>query len=51
MPLSQLRRRRKDNIKMDPKEIGWKYLNWIVLAEDRDKRQAVVNAMMNLRIL
>jgi hypothetical protein len=36
---------------VDPKQIAWVDLNWIVLAEDRDKRQAVVNAVMNLRVL
>ena len=50
-PLRRLRRRWKDNIKVDPKQIAWVDLNWIVLAEDRDKRQAVVNAVMNLRVL
>ena len=50
-PLSRLRLRWKDNIKMDPKEIRWKDLNWIVLAEDRDKRQAVVSAVMNRQVL
>jgi hypothetical protein len=50
-PLRRLRRRWKGNIKMDPKEIGWEDLNWIVLPQDRDKRQTVVNAVMNLRVL
>jgi hypothetical protein len=36
---------------MDPTERGWEDLNWIVLAEDREKRQAAVNAVMNLRVL
>jgi len=48
-PLRRLRRRWKNNIKMDPKETGWEDLNWIVLPHDRDKRQTVVNAVMNLR--
>ena len=45
------RSRWEDTIKMDPKEIGWEDLNCVVLAEDSDKWQAVVNAVMNLRVL
>jgi hypothetical protein len=41
----------EDNIKMDTKEIGWEDLNWIVLAEDSDKWQAVVDAVKDLRVL
>jgi hypothetical protein len=35
---------------MDLGERGWGGVNWIGLAEDRDKRRALVNAVMNLRI-
>ena len=35
---------------MDLKEIGWGGVRWIDLAEDRDRWQAVVNAVMNLRV-
>jgi len=34
---------------MDLQEIGRVGLDWIDLAEDTDRRQAVVNAVMNLR--
>jgi hypothetical protein len=34
---------------MDFGEIGWGNMNWIALIQDRDKRGALVNAVMNLR--
>jgi hypothetical protein len=42
-----------DNIKMDPREIGWDGmdwigLDWIDLAEDRDRWRPLVNTVMNL---
>jgi len=41
----------KDNVgKMDLQEIRWKSVHWIDLAQDTDRRQTVVNALMNLRI-
>ena len=43
------RYRRYDNIKMDPKEIIWEGLDWIALAQDRDKWWALVNLVMNLQ--
>jgi hypothetical protein len=36
---------------MDLREIGWGFMEWIYLAQDRDHGQAVVNAVMNLRVL
>jgi hypothetical protein len=36
---------------MDLREIGWGSIEWIQLAQDRDRWQAVVNTVMNLRIL
>jgi hypothetical protein len=38
-----------DNIKMDLGEIGWGGVDWIGLAQDRDKWRAVVNGLMNFR--
>jgi hypothetical protein len=39
-----------DNIEMDLREIGWGDLDWIDLAQDRDKLRALVNTVMNLRV-
>jgi hypothetical protein len=50
-PLERPRHRWEDGIKMDLKEIGWGGVEWIHLAQDRDRRQALVNAVMNLRVL
>jgi hypothetical protein len=49
-PLGSPRRRWVDNIKMDLFEIGWGGVDWIGLAQDRDKWRALVNAVMNLRV-
>jgi hypothetical protein len=35
---------------MDLKELGWGGMDWIDMAEDRDRWWALVNAMMNLRV-
>jgi hypothetical protein len=48
--LGRSRRRWVDNIKMDLLEIGWSGVDWIGLAQDRDKWRALVNAVMNLRV-
>ena len=47
-PLGRPRRRWKDNIKMGLQEVGWG-MDWIDLAQDRDRWRALVNAVMNLR--
>jgi hypothetical protein len=49
-PLARPRRRWEDNIKMDIQEVGWGGMNWIELAQDRDRWRALVNAVMNLRL-
>jgi hypothetical protein len=49
-PLGRPRRRWEDNIKMDLREVGWGGMDWINLAQDRDRWRAVVNAVMNLRV-
>jgi hypothetical protein len=49
-PLGRPRRRWVSNIKIDLLELGWGDVNWIGLAQDRDKWRAVVNAVMNLRV-
>jgi hypothetical protein len=35
---------------MDLGELGWGSMGWIVLAQDREKFRALVNAVMNLRV-
>jgi hypothetical protein len=49
-PLERPRRRWEDNIRMDLREIGWGGINWIDLAQDSDRRRALVNTVMNLRV-
>jgi hypothetical protein len=44
-------RRREDNIRMDLWEIGWECIDSIHLDQDRDQWRAVVNRVMNLRVL
>jgi hypothetical protein len=49
--LERPRRRWEDGIKIDLREIGWGGVKWIHLDQDRDHWRAVVNAVMNLRVL
>jgi hypothetical protein len=42
-PLGRSRHRWMDNIKMDLRDIGWSSMDWINLAQDRDKWKALVN--------
>jgi hypothetical protein len=48
-PLERPRRKWKDNIKMDIRDVGWG-MDWIDLAQDRDRWRAVLNAVMNLLV-
>jgi hypothetical protein len=50
MPLERPRRRWLDNIRMDLVEVGWCDVDWIGLAQDRDRWRALVNAVLNLRV-
>jgi len=49
-PLGRPRHRWEDNIKMDLKEVGCGGMDWIELAQVKDRWQALVNAVMNLRV-
>jgi hypothetical protein len=44
------RRRWEDNIRMDLRERGWEDLDWIHLAQNRDKWRTLVNTIMDLRV-
>jgi hypothetical protein len=46
--LGSPRRRWEDNIKIYLKEIGFANVDWIHLAQDRDRWRALVNTLMNL---
>jgi len=49
-PLGRPRRRWVDNIKMDLQEVVCGYVDWIGLAQDRDRWRTLVCAVMNLRV-
>ena len=49
-PLVRPRRRWVDNIRMDLQEVGCGYMDWIGLAQDRDRWRTLVSAVMNLRV-
>jgi len=49
-PLGRPRRRWADNIRMDLQEVGFVYMDWIGLAQDRDRWRTLVSAVMNLRV-
>ena len=50
-PLGRPRRRWEDNIKMDLQEVECGGMDWIELAQNRDRCRALVNAVMILRVL
>jgi hypothetical protein len=49
-PLGRPRRRWEDNIKMDLREIGFGNVDWIHLAQDRDRWRTLLNTVMSLRV-
>jgi hypothetical protein len=51
IPLERPSRIWEDWIKMDLRDIDWEGVEWIHLAQDRDRWRDVVNAVMNLRVL
>jgi hypothetical protein len=50
-PLGRPRRRWVDNIRMDLGEMEWGGVDWIGLARDRNRWRALVNSVLNLRVL
>jgi hypothetical protein len=50
-PPGRPRRRWEDGIKMDIRDIGMGSVDWIRLAQDRDRWRTVVSAVMNIRVL
>jgi hypothetical protein len=50
-PLGRPRRRWEDGVRMDLRETGLGGVDWIRLAQDRDRWRAVVSAVINLRVL
>jgi hypothetical protein len=50
-PIGRPRRRRWTILKCTYlREMGWDRMDWIDLAQDRDKRRALVNTLMNIRV-
>jgi len=49
-PLGRPRHRWVDNISMDLQEVRCGYMDWIGLAQDRERWQTLVGAVMNLRV-
>jgi len=49
-PLGRSRRRWEVNIRMDFREVGCGCVEWMELAQDRDRWGALVSAVMNLRV-
>jgi hypothetical protein len=50
-PLGRPRRRREDNVRTGLREIGWKGVDWIHLAQDKELWRDLVNTVMNLRVV
>jgi len=48
-PLGRHRRRWVDKNRLDLKEVGCVYIDWIGLAQDRDRWRTLVSAIINLR--
>ena len=49
-PLGRPRRGRVDNIRMDLQEVGCGYMDWMGLAQDRDRWRTLVSEVMNFRV-
>ena len=49
-PLERPRRRWVDNIRTDLQKVGCGYMDWIGLAQDRDRWRTLLSAVMNFRV-
>jgi hypothetical protein len=49
-PLGRCRHRWEDNVKTCLKEVAWELMDWLNLAQDRDKWWALVIAVMNFQV-
>jgi len=49
-PMGRSRLRWVDNIRMELQEVGCGFMNWIGLAQDRDRWRTLVSAVMNFRV-
>jgi len=49
-PLGRNRRRWMDNIRTDLQEVGFGFVDWIGLVQDKDRWRTLVSAVMNLRV-
>ena len=49
-PLGRPIHRWEDNFKMDHQEVGWEDMDWIEMAQDRDRWQELVNAVLNFLV-
>jgi hypothetical protein len=49
-PLGRPRRRWVDNFRIYPGEVGWGDVDWIGLAQDRNRWRALVNSVLQLRV-
>jgi len=49
-PLRRHRHRWEDNMKMDLQEVGWGGMDWLKLAQGRDRWWALVNVVLSLQV-
>jgi hypothetical protein len=49
-PLGRPKRRWVDNIRMDLGEVGWGDVDWIGLAQNRNRWRALVYLVLNLQV-
>jgi hypothetical protein len=50
LPMGKPRRRWVDSIRIDLGEVGWGDVDWIGLAQDRNRWRALVNSVLNFRV-